>query len=255
MAEVDKVDDVISDVALRRRIEKLITNSKESKWDKFSKHPITMLLLGFLLTWGVGGLLTDHIKKAQLDNEKKLEQIKTKREASMATISKISELMYERYAAASFLASSLKRRAPLEEVKKRKEIYDDAYLRWNTQVQNTQLIIRGLTGDNSYSKVESYIQYGLTPHYNAVDSYLTAGYDSTLSGKKWSFHSSFLRNELKQCLDCCYSISNYLWVRANLYGDEPIMTQQLKSAEDELERGCRRRSNEMVASRNRSPKE
>lgn len=238
LPEPDKIDLVIRDTELKHRIQKLITESKESRLERLSAHPLTLLFVGFMLTWGIGDFLTGQIKSGQLENEKKLEQIKTKRETSLAAISKISELMYERYATASFLASSLKRHAPLEEIKSRKEIYDAAYLKWNIQVQNTQLIIRGLTADAAYSKIESYIQYGLTPHYNTIDSKLTAGYDSVMNGKRWNYKDTKLPKTLNKCLDCCYAISNYLWTRANLYGEEQNSSEQLTAAESELASRC-----------------
>lgn len=205
-------------------------------------HPITLLVVGFALTWGVGDRLTNHFNKQELETQKRLEQIKTKQESGLAAVTKISELMYERYATASFLASALKRNGDIEEIKQRKQRYDDAYMKWNTQLQTTQLIVRGLTSDSTYSNMEAFIQYGLRPHYNNLDLYLTQGYDSRLKAKSWEYKTTPIRAELTRCLDCCYAISNYLWIRSNLYGSEKTSLPFLRKADEELALRCPKQS-------------
>ncbi|GAB4021339.1 hypothetical protein [Spirosoma koreense] len=238
MQEIDPLNRLIRDEELRRRVRKIVEEPKQSRWEKWSAHPITLLLLGFLLTWGVGDILTNSIKRGELETQKRLEQIKAKQESGLAAVTKISELMYERYTTASFLASSLKRKAGLEEIKQRKNLYDEAYMKWNIQLQNTQLIVRNITSDSAYSNIEAYIQYGLRPHYNMVDKHLTIGYDAALKGKDWNYSKTPIGTQLTNCLDCCYAISNYLWIRTNLYGNEQNSKSQLVKADKELARRC-----------------
>lgn len=233
-------DPIITDELLRRRIRKLIDEPTPSRWEKLSANPLLLLVVGFILTTLVGNLLTSWYSSRQLDQQKNIEQIKAKQEAGLSAISKISELMYERYTTAMFLASALKRDAPLEEIKDRKKLYDDASLKWNTQIQNTQLIVRSITSDSAYSKTESFIQYGLTPHYSMIDRHLTAGYDAALRGQSWSYSTTPVGRELTRCLNCNYAISNYLWTRANLYGSEKNNEEKLVKAEKELTAACPR---------------
>lgn len=239
MEKPKKIDGIISDEDLRLRIRKIIPEQKQSSLEKLSRHPLFALFVGFLLTWGIGGLLTDKLKSDQLENERKLEQVKSKRENGILAINEITGLMYSRYAASTLLASSIKRKAPIEELKERKRIYDEAYLKWNTNIQTTQLTVRGLTSDTVYSKIEAVIQYCLMPHYNNIDINLTEGYDARMNSQNWTYDTLFLKQEFKSSLDCGYTISNYLWIRANLYGDEKYNTREvIKKAEEELKDRC-----------------
>lgn len=233
-------DPIIKDELLRRRIRKLIDEPAPGLLTTLSTNPMALLVAGFLLTTIVGTVLTSWYSSRQLEQQKGIEQIKAKQEAGLAAISRISELMYERYTTAMFLASALKRDAPLEEIKERKKLYDDASLKWNTQIQNTQLIVRSITSDSAYSKTESFIQYGLTPHYSMIDRHLTAGYDAALRGQGWHYGTTPVGRELTRCLNCNYAISNYLWTRANLYGNEKNNEEKLVKAEKELAAACPR---------------
>lgn len=93
---------------------------------------MVLLLAGFLLTTIVGTVLTSWYSSRQLEQQKRIEQIKAKQEAGLTAISRISELMYERYTTAMFLASALKRDAPLEEIKERKKLYDLPPINWTS---------------------------------------------------------------------------------------------------------------------------
>lgn len=240
MEEKDSTDKMISDEGLRLRIRKIIPEQKQSGLEKLSRHPLTTLVIGFLLTWGIGGLLTDKLKASNLENQRKSDQIREKRENGLLAISKITELMYDRYTVSTLLASSLKRKAPLEELKERKKLYDESYLKWNKNLQITQLTVRGLTTDTAYSKIEAVIQHNLVPHYQAIDSRLTNGFDARLKNQSWTYDSLFIINELEKTRGCCYTISNYLWIKANLYGDEKYRSLQVvKQAENELYSRCK----------------
>jgi hypothetical protein len=73
--------------------------------------------------------------------------------------------------------SAIVRNAPISEVKERKAAYDSSFVKWNRELQATQLTIRTMVKDNEYSEIESYVEYGLTPHFKTVDQGLTRAYD------------------------------------------------------------------------------
>jgi hypothetical protein len=60
-----------------------------------------------------------------------------------------------------------------------------------------------------------------------------------MGNRKWAYDTGFIRSELKSCLDCSYAITNYLWVRTNLYGFEKYDSLEvIKDAENELNTRC-----------------
>ncbi|AMM52432.1 hypothetical protein TH61_16270 [Rufibacter sp. DG15C] len=239
MVHRDNLDEIISDEEIRQRVRQMFGEPKQSKIDKLSRHPLATMFVGFLLTWGIGGILTGKISAYQLENQKKIEQVKVKREEGLKAIKEITELMYTRYTVSVLLASSLKRNAPLEELKERKNRYDDIYLKWNSSIQNTQFTIRGLMDDSAYSELESVLEFGLVAHFNNVDKVITNGYDMRLKRDSPVYDSLYIKKELAACLDCSYAISNYLWMRTNLYGNvKNNSIEFVKKIERELYETC-----------------
>jgi hypothetical protein len=81
----------------------------------------------------------------------------------------------------------------------------------------TQLTIRGMVGEAEYSEVESYVQYGLVPHFTRLDQVLTAAYDAKLRSPHTpaTMSSSGISADMSAILDCAYIITNYLWTIVN----------------------------------------
>jgi hypothetical protein len=236
----EDLDKVISDEMLRSRIRKIITGEKRRKIDNFLRHPLFMLVAGFALTWGVGQTLSNKFKRNQLENEKKIEEIKSKRQNGFVIINQISELLYARYTVSSLLESSLKRNATIEELKDRKKAYDEIYMKWNTNIQITELAVRDITSDSVFSRLDSIIQKCLSTRYRQIDQWLTEGYDAKINHQKWEASKQPIAGSLLACLNCSYAISNYLWIRANLYGDDQYNSKKIiAQAEQELNVWCR----------------
>jgi hypothetical protein len=149
-----EIDKIISDELLRSRIEKLANSPKKEFLNGFFSHPLVLLICGFLAT----GVLGNRISNKFSENQSRVQELKAKKENGIPAINKIAELMNQRYTATTLLASAIKRNAPLDEIKARKAIYDDSYIRWNTSLLVTQLTIRALTIDTVYSKIESKLQ-------------------------------------------------------------------------------------------------
>ncbi len=121
MENKNNIENIIKDEELRLRIRQIIPEQKQSKFEKLTRHPLTTLIIGFLLTWGIGGMLTEQLKLNNLENDRKLAAINAKRENGKLAITKITNLMYNRYTASTLLASALKRKASPEELKERKK--------------------------------------------------------------------------------------------------------------------------------------
>jgi len=231
----ENIDKLITDEVLRIRIGKIFNEPKKSKWERIFSHPLSIVIVGFLLTGIIGTGLSYYINSNQLKGQ----EIKARKENGILAINKISEMMYQRYTAAALLASSLKRNSAVEELKERKKMYDDAYFRWNTNILIIELTVRGLTSDTVYSKIEGKIEHCLKDHFSNIDQYLTDGYDARLEKRTWQYDSTFAKNELQDCLNCSYTIINYLWIRANLYDNQKYESLQvIKDAENDLDKRC-----------------
>lgn len=104
----------------------------------------------------------------------------------------------------------------------------------------TQLTIRGMVGEKEYSDVESYVQFGLVPHFARLDLILTAAYDAKLHSphEPTAMKGSDISTDLAATLDCAYSITNYLWTIANPQIVDKDGRQPQGSAKEELEKRC-----------------
>jgi hypothetical protein len=189
-----RLDDLIADETLRFRIRQIIPERQEGLITRISTNPLTATIIGFLLTWGIGTLLTDKLKTKQLENAKALDESKAAREKAKTAIYGIAELMFNRYTTATLLASSLDRQVTIEtmeEFKKRKQLHDDAYVKWNAELKVSQLTIRDITSDTVYRKLVTFLDKRMMPHFAHVDSVLTDGYDAVLKHEKyWKYEGA-----------------------------------------------------------------
>lgn len=228
MTDIDKV---ISDEELRNRINKLIQNKKQTLVEKLSKNPLVLLLFGFLFTSIIGTYVSHKIQEESKIEHREIEN----RKLSLESVSQITDLIYERINASALLNSSLRREANEQEFIERKKTYDYTYSNWNSKLQSTQLKIREITEEKTYSIVESYIQYGLIPHFKNIDDALTEGYDKKIKSQEYHYNPK-TKDEIKKCIDCGYVISQYLWTQISYKKD----TALIKNSLAELEKRCPR---------------
>jgi hypothetical protein len=199
------------------------------------------VILGFALTWGIGTILTDNYKNAQLANQRSIQAAERRRDLNIHGVNELSRLMYERRIRAELLFYSLLRHAPLAELKERKAAYDTVFVRWNRDLQATQLTIRSMVGDTEYSELESYVQYGLTPHFANIDKALTTAYDFKVRNPHGvpTIDKHYIEDELTATLDCAYSITNDLWTISNVETLEKNAASKLRAvATNELALRC-----------------
>src|SRR5438132_13490846 len=94
---------------------------RETSLDRFSRNPLVSVFVGFLLTGVVGFVLTGHYQAERARHDATVEGVKS-----------FSDLIYARYTRAALLYSALNRGASDEEIRKRKNDYDDAYFKWGS---------------------------------------------------------------------------------------------------------------------------
>jgi hypothetical protein len=181
-----KLNQLISDELLRERIRKIGQATQKSFLEKASNNDLVKLLFGFFLTGIVGFILTSHYQQ-----EQSLQQ------ARVAGVNSFSDALYSRYTRAFMLASAIRRGASDDELKKRKEQYDDAYVAWGSTLRRNMFVLRQAQDTVQYSKFESVVQYKLVPLYNEIDKCLTAAYDSRFSRR---LPNDSVNHSLDQCL-------------------------------------------------------
>jgi hypothetical protein len=176
---------------------------------EIARHPLAGTFLGFIL--GVAStLVSNHFRIAEIQQQQERDRVAE----GSALARDVATLIYERRTRASLLYASLKRNAEVEELKQRKGAYDKAYAEWNAQLQAKSLSIRSLTRSPEYTEIESYIQYGLTPHLAAIDAFVTAAYDSRLRHltAPVALDTVAVDAHLQAALNCAYVISQTLQV-------------------------------------------
>jgi hypothetical protein len=135
-APVDKgasaLDQTISVELLRARIREVSKELEhpQSGLEKLSKNPLVGIVVGFLLTWGIGTILTNNYKEAREASERKTQiaernareasekdkqTAEKRRELNIRGVDELSRIIYDRRTATMMLSSSLLRNAPLAE--------------------------------------------------------------------------------------------------------------------------------------------
>jgi hypothetical protein len=197
---------------------------KKQEPTKLSRHPLVAIVVGFLLTGIAGTWLSNFYSERQIERDR-FEQIT---EARRAALQEFATLIYHRLTRAQMLASSLRRSAPLEELKERKRLYDDAFVDWGSTLQANLFLIRSVMESEGYSDFERHVEFRLVPILREVDACLTRAFDERLRGHgtKAILQDCDITNSLQLALDCSYAITDGLFQLA-----APIEPLSLPEAE------------------------
>jgi hypothetical protein len=174
------------------------------------RHPLTIVVISFLLTVVLGALLTQWIAR----ETKLAEQNRAEVENNKTGVQNLSRYIYERRTRAVMLHSAILRQAQLEEIKERKRLYDDAYVRWNSNVQANSFMIRDVLKGETYSFIESAVQTILVEKiFSPLDKCLTLAYDEVASGRSGTkiVEECKAAELLGRSLRCGYIIPNELY--------------------------------------------
>lgn len=205
----DPVDEVLSDEMLRERIRRSLRAEPPGRLQRLLSHDIVKILFGFLLTGVVGAFLTWRVEESTRRRDEALARY----EAGVTAIQSFSRAVYARHTRAMMLASSLRRDVDLEEIKRRKLEYDQAFVDWGTEQQANLLAIRKLTQASRFSKFEADVEFELVPVLRDLDACLTEAYDTRLGGGEPQpvLDSCNISILLQQALDEGYAITNGLF--------------------------------------------
>jgi hypothetical protein len=218
------------EIPYRRRSQPTkIRADKNEKLD-ISRHPITIAVIGFVLTGVLGAFLSSWITIHQ----KSIEREHSDREARKTAVQNLSRYIYERRSRAEMLASALRRNASLDEIRDRKKLYDEAYVKWNTNNQANLFLVREVLREDEYTLFESIIEFTLVGKILApMDSCLTRAYDGKLNNEDPLniIENCKMRALIQQALDCGYAITDELY---KLSGD----VTNRSSAKTEIDNRC-----------------
>ena len=91
-----------------------------------------------MVTAAVGTMLAQSYASYQRKNE---------------AVQQISNLVYERRIRARMATSAIRRKSELDEIRHRKRAYDEAFVEWNTKIQNNIFRIRDISGEGGVTRL------------------------------------------------------------------------------------------------------
>jgi hypothetical protein len=190
-------------------------------------HPLTSVIVGFILTGIIGWALTNWYNERQKQND----FARARFENGTTAAQDFARIVYRRYTRASMLYSAFLRDAELNEIRQRKKDYDDAYADWGSSLQSNLFVARKLTGKIEYSALESPVENALVPAFTAVDSCLTKAYDARLRGQAVApiLSACNMTGRLKRTFDLSYDVTEELFQAAARDYARPAGPQEKES--------------------------
>jgi hypothetical protein len=139
------------------------------------------------------------------------------RDAAISAINAFSDSIYLRYIRAGMLKSALTRGAAPEEVRRRKELYDESLVGQESHIAGRQLAFRDAIDQQAYAVFERHYIGGLKPRINIVDTLLTELTDEYLKNPahpimRDSPKAETLDTVYRQVLDCNWGVTNWLFM-------------------------------------------
>ncbi|HEX2841442.1 hypothetical protein [Hyphomicrobium sp.] len=128
-------------------------------------------------------------------------------------IETIANLVYERRTRAGMVASAIRRNADIEEVRHRKQTYDEAYVDWNKNVMLNLFAIREAAGDLKFSALEPIFEDHLIAAMADVDRCITKAYDARIANQdaKAVLETCRMAELHQYVLDCGATFTNELY--------------------------------------------
>ncbi len=163
-------------------------------------------------------------------------------QARRQSIENIAHLVYERRARAGMVASALRRNAEMDEVRHRKQAYDETYVDWNKNVLLNLFAIREAAGELKISSLEPFFEDGLVAGMADVDRCITQAYDRRVAGgdPKAVLETCRMAEIHQFVLDCGATFTNELYKLTQLsfspFGNERATMR--KAAEANIRDNC-----------------
>jgi hypothetical protein len=205
-------------LSLRKKIEELSLSEQIKQSFQPSKsvweHPLTLLVVGFVFTGLIGAIISWIIQSHETDRAEETRHY----QSSTKTTTDLSNALYMRYVRASMLKSALARPgASPEEVRHRKELYDEALVQQESTVMSNFLFVREALKKQDYDEWEDRYGRDLKPLLNNLDNSLTAATDEYFlqikSGKEHpAIDLSVADSDYKDVNNCEYAFVNGIFL-------------------------------------------
>jgi len=182
-------------------------------WNSLEITKVVVSAITPMLIFILGLMLTESVHKRD-EALKNAESQRIRSEQRQAAVLNLSRFIYERRARAEMLASSLRRNVSLAEIVERKKLYDDAYVKWNTNHQANLLLIRQVLDEKQYSEFDSLLEFHLVGDIFApLDACLTSSYDRRLSSPSGAavLDQCSAKILIQAALDCGYAFTDELF--------------------------------------------
>lgn len=138
------------------------------------RHPITLTLVGFLLTSLVGTWISQSIAdRAQRDEE---------RGAALAAVQSFASSAAELRVQQGVFEAALRREVSREALSATKVDYDRAYVQWNSERYKSYLLVRSFFGFTYSNFAEQLVSRTIHQDFRAVNTCLTQAYDAIANG-------------------------------------------------------------------------
>ena len=205
------------------------------------RHPLAVAVITVLLVIAAASWLLSAAQRRRADAE----AAAGRREAAIQAITGLSDAIYLRHIRAGMLKSALTRGAAPEEVRRRKELYDEALVTHESRTAGRQLAFRDAIDQQAYAVYEKHYIDGLKPRINMVDTLLTELTDEYLKKPTQPVmrdnpKAEHLDTAYKQVLDCNWGVTNWLFMaltsRPYISGIATIRT--VAEAEKDLNERC-----------------
>ncbi|MCP3867696.1 MAG: hypothetical protein GY703_06285 [Gammaproteobacteria bacterium] len=121
------------------------------------RHPLTSIVLGFILTGVLGTAITQHFLD-QREQERLRAQAALDRKQAIQQFSKLNE---ERNVRAEMMLKALRSNSNGDEVKTARQEYERAYVTWSVERPGMLLLFRDLLSSEDYQFIETGFQKSL----------------------------------------------------------------------------------------------
>lgn len=157
-------------------------------------------------------------------------------------VESIAHHLYNRRTRAGMLASSIRRDADLDEVRHRKQAYDEAYVDWNKNVMLNLFVMREVAGNLKFSELEPIFEDQLVSAMADVDRCVTKAYDKKIKGEDAKAELAACgMGELHQfVLDCGATFINELskMTKLSFFSLPGSATETKNLAKARIEKAC-----------------
>jgi hypothetical protein len=201
-----------------------MANKPTTPWNSLEVTKLIVSALTPVLLFAIGYKVNQWVRegeaRAKTAENQRQEQaareqaLRDRADLRQQAVRELSTFVYERRVRAEMLSSALQRNAAQAELMRRKELYDESYVKWNSHHQANLLGIRQLLESKEYSQYEELMEFHLVQNiFRPLDACLTAAYDERLRGESpvRTLAACNARLLIQRALDCGYAFTDTLF--------------------------------------------